>query len=465
MKKFMDNDFLLQTDTAKELYHNYAVKMPIYDYHCHINVNEIYEDKTYENLTQVWLYGDHYKWRAMRLFGIDEAYITGDKNDYEMFFAYAKMMPYLIGNPIYHWTHLELQRYFGIDKQLSEKTAREIWDITTEKLGRGYSARQMILESKVTKICSTDDPTDSLEYHKKLREDKTFDVEVLPTFRPDKGVEICKPGFTAWIKRLGEVYGSTINSIDTLLSAFIQRLDHFEACGCVLADHGMDALVYCDSDINDARKVFSKALQNEKITDLEEAQYKSYIQRFFAGEYYRRGWTLQMHMGAMRSNNSKMLNLLGPDTGFDSINDKEVAVPLSRFLDSVNQTGLPKVVLYTLNPKDNYSLATMMGNFASGEYGSNVQFGCAWWFNDQKDGMEEQLRVFANLGVLSKFVGMLTDSRSFLSYTRHEYFRRILCNLIGNWVENGEYPADMDVLGEIVEKISYTNAIRFFTKE
>ncbi len=459
---FMDENFILKNDTAKSLYHDYAAKMPIYDYHCHINVNEIHENTTYDNITQVWLYGDHYKWRVMRLYGIDEEYITGDKSDYEKFYAYASMMPYLIGNPVYHWTHLELKKYFDIDYTLSEKTAKQIWDITCEKLSSGYSVRDMIIDSNVVKICSTDDPIDSLEYHKAIKEDKSFDVEVLPTFRPDKGVEIRKAPFLDWVKKLGQVCEKEIANYDDMLFCLNQRIEFFDQNGCVIADHGLDEMVYADSSKQQASVIFEKALNGEDVSYSEDVQYKSYTMRFCAQQYHRLGWTMQLHMGAMRSNNTKMVDRLGVDTGFDSINDSEVAVPVSRFLDKVSETGLPKTLLYTLNPKDNYVLGTMMGNFA--DKGSKVQFGCAWWFNDQKDGMEDHLKTFANLGVLSKFVGMLTDSRSFLSYTRHEYFRRILCNIIGTWVEDGEYPNDIETLGKIVEDISFNNSMSFINK-
>jgi glucuronate isomerase len=464
MQPFMDKDFLLKTETAKKLYHDYAAKMPIYDYHCHIDVGQISEDKTFENLTQVWLYGDHYKWRAMRLFGIDEKYITGDASDYEKYLAYANMMPYLIGNPIYHWTHLELKKYFDIHETLSKITAKRIWDKAEKKLQGGYSVIDMITESNVVKICSTDDPIDDLAHHKAIAKDENIAFAVLPTFRPDKGIEIRKATFFPWIEKLSKVCDKPITHYAELLECLKKRVLYFDDAGCIVADHGMDYISYAKADMKECSKIFEKAMMGDKISDEEEAKFRSYTIKFLAAIYEELNWTMQLHIGAMRSNNAIMVEKLGVDTGFDSINDREIAQPLSRLLDDINENGLPKTIVYTLNPKDNYVLATMMGNFPGKDCGSKVQFGCAWWFNDQKDGMTEQLKAFANLGVISKFVGMLTDSRSFLSYTRHEYFRRILCNLLGDWVENGEYPNDIQTLGKIVEDISVNNALKFIAK-
>lgn len=464
MKKFMDENFLLSNETAQKLYHDYAKGMPIYDYHCHISPKEIWENKKFKNITEVWLYGDHYKWRAMRSNGIDEEYITGNADDYDKFKAWAKTMPMTIGNPLYHWTHLELQRFFGIYDLLNEENAEMIWEKTNAMLsGEGFAVRDLIQKSNVKVICTTDDPTDSLEYHKKIREEGTLETKVLPTFRPDKGVEINKETFVPWVKKLAEVCQKSINTYQDLLACMEERVNFFHAEGCRLSDHALDYVPYADATMEEATAIFAKAIQGQKVSLEEEEKYKTYTLRFFGKLYAKLGWTLQLHIGAMRNNNTRMYQKLGPDTGFDSINDYSIAYPLSRFMDSLEvEDALPKTILYTLNPKDNYVLGTMLGNFQGGGIAGKVQFGSAWWFNDQRDGMVEQMKALANLGLLSRFVGMLTDSRSFLSYPRHEYFRRILCNLIGEWVENGEFPADMKLLGDIVQGISYNNAVKYF---
>ncbi len=462
MKAFMDKDFLLETETAKVLYHRYAAHMPIFDYHCHINVDEIYRNAVYENITQIWLYGDHYKWRAMRLCGVSEEFITGGASDYDKFLAYARIMPLLIGNPVYHWTHLELKAYFGIGTPLNEKSAARIWEETRKKLQGGYSVRDIIRESGVKKICSTDDPLDTLEYHIALAGDETFTAEVLPSFRPDKGVEIAKETFIPWVKKLSEVCKTSIGSYRDFISCLDKRVDFFHSCSCLVSDHGLDRIVFEPCSEHEAEEIFRKRLSGGELSELEEAKYKSAVLSHLAGRYHELGWVMQLHIGAIRSNNSIMKKALGPDTGFDSIGDREMALSLSRFLDHVNNSGLPKTLLYTLNPKDNYVLGSMMGNFPGGSYGSRVQFGCAWWFNDNIDGMTDHMKTFANLGVLPKFVGMLTDSRSFLSYTRHDYFRRILCSFFGSLVENGEYPDDTEQLGKMVEDIAFNNAFEFF---
>lgn len=464
MKKFMDENFLLGNDTAVNLYHKYAKDMPIIDYHCHLNPKEIFENKRFKNITEVWLYGDHYKWRAMRSNGIDEKYITGDGTDYEKFIAWAKTLPMAIGNPLYHWTHLELQRFFGIYEVLNEKTAPEIWEKTNGLLnGEGFGARDLIKKSNVEIICTTDDPVDSLEYHLKLKECKDFDVKVLPAFRPDKGVNINKQTFVPWIEKLGQVSGKAINSYDEFIEALKGRINFFHSVGCRVSDHALDSVVYAEGSKEEVGKIFLKALKGETLTVEEVSKYKTDVLKFLGENYAKLGWTMQYHIAAMRDNNTKMFNKLGPDTGFDSINDESIAYPLSRILDSLEMEDLlPKTILYTLNPKDNFVLGTMLGNFQGTTAPGKIQFGSAWWFNDHKDGMIEQMKSLANLGLLSRFVGMLTDSRSFLSYTRHEYFRRILCNLIGEWVENGEYPNDMEFLGSIVKNISYNNAKEYF---
>ncbi|PRR76482.1 glucuronate isomerase [Clostridium thermopalmarium] len=464
MKKFIDENFLLSNDTAVKLYHDYAKDMPIIDYHCHLNPQEIFENKKFKNITEVWLYGDHYKWRAMRSNGIDEKYITGDASDYEKFMAWAKTVPMAIGNPLYHWTHLELQRFFGIYETLNEKTAPAIWEKANKMLNEeGFGARDLIKKSNVKALCTTDDPVDSLEYHIKLKEDKDFDVTVLPTLRPDKGLNIERETFIPWVEKLGEVCGKKITNYDELLEALESRVKFFHEVGCRISDHGLDSIAYAEASKEEVNDIFVKALKGEVVNKEEEAKYKTYTLQFLGKLYSELGWAMQLHIAAMRNNNTKMFRKLGPDTGFDSINDEQIAYATSRLLDSLEvEDKLPKTILYTLNPKDNYVLGTMLGNFQGSEVPGKIQFGSAWWFNDNKDGMIEQMTTLANLGLLSRFVGMLTDSRSFLSYTRHEYFRRILCNILGEWVENGEYPDDMETLGSIVQGICYNNAKDYF---
>lgn len=459
--KFMDKDFLLSNKTAKKLYHNFAASMPIIDYHCHLSPKEIYEDLKYENITQVWLYGDHYKWRAMRSSGLDEKFMTGDATDREKFDAWAKVMPLCIGNPLYHWTHLELQRFFGITTPLNSKTADAIWEETKEKL-KGMSARKLIESSNVEVVCTTDDPADSLEYHIALKKDDTFKTKVLPTYRPDKAVNITADGFAEYIAKLGEVAGVEIKNVDDVISALIKRADFFNEIGGRISDH---AFVYVPFEVaTDAEidGIFTRAMAGEKVTEQEGDCYKTKIMLALGKKFHELGWTMQLHIGAQRNNNSRMFEKLGPDTGFDSIADEKIAAKLALFLDALDKDGkLPKTILYTLNPVHNFVIGTMLGNFQSSEAPSKIQFGTAWWFVDHRDGMEEQMRNLASLGLLSKFVGMLTDSRSFLSYPRHEYFRRIMCNLIGTWVENGEYPEDWDALEEIVKGICYNNAKKY----
>lgn len=465
MKKFMDENFLLSNQTAINLYHNYAKDMPIIDYHCHIDPKEIYENKKFKNITEAWLYGDHYKWRAMRSNGIDEKYITGEGSDYDKFLAWSKTLPMAIGNPLYHWAHLELQRFFGIYDIISEDTAPLIWEKANKLLnGEGFKVRDLIKKSNVKVICTTDDPTDTLEYHLKLKEDKSFDVKVLPTFRPDKGMEINAKGFALWVKKLGEVSEVNITNYDEFLQAFESRVKFFHSVGCRISDHGMNnTVLYAEVSREEAEAIFKKALDGQVVSFEEEKKYKTYTFRFLARLYYKLGWTMQLHIAALRNNNTRMMGKLGADTGFDSINDESIAYPLSRLLDSLDrESSLPKTILYTLNPKDNYVLGTMLGNFQGDGIPGKIQFGSAWWFNDNKDGMIEQMKALSNLGLLGRFVGMLTDSRSFLSYTRHEYFRRILCNLIGEWVENGEVPDDQKLLKRIVQGICYNNANEYF---
>lgn len=464
MKKFMDENFLLETEVAQKLYHEYAKDMPIFDYHCHLSPKEIAEDKRYKNITEMWLGGDHYKWRAMRSFGVPEESITGNSEDKEKFIAWIKTLSTAIGNPLYHWSHLELQRYFNISETATLDKVDILWDKCNTMLETsGFSARELIKKSNVKALCTTDDPIDNLKYHIELKEDKTFDTKVLPTFRPDKAVNIDKQGFTKYIETLANVVGYKIDSYAKLCKAMEERIDFFHSVGCRVSDHGLDFPQYLEATNEELEIIFKKVLSEETLTGNEIRKYKGQLVQFFGKEYSKRNWVMQLHMGALRNNSKKMFELLGADVGFDSIGDWNMAEDLSRLLDSLDTTNeLPKTILYTLNPKDNYVLGTMIGNFQGGGIAGKIQFGSGWWFNDQKDGMIEQMKALGNLGLLAKFVGMLTDSRSFLSYTRHEYFRRILCNLLGNWVENGEFPQDYDLLGKIVQDICYNNAKDYF---
>ena len=467
MKKFMDDNFLLSTDTAITLYHDFAKEMPICDYHCHLNPKEIAEDKRYKNITEIWLGGDHYKWRTMRSFGIEEKYITGDATDYEKFEAFAKVMPYLIGNPMYHWSHLELQRYFGIEETLSPKTCKSIWDRCNEIInGEDFSARSMIKNSNVKYIGTTDDPIDNLEYHIAIAKDENFDCQVRPSFRPDRAIKIHGEGFADYIAKLGEVENTEIKDYETLLTVLEKRLDFFVENGCNITDHSLERVYFRNATMEEVDAIFKKALAGETLTIEEIEKYSTLTMISLGRMYNKNGMVMQLHIGALRNNNTRMFKKLGADVGFDSIDDGEVATSLSRLLDSLDVTDeLPKTILYCLNPKDNEVLGTMLGNFQGGGVAGKIQFGSGWWFNDQKDGMERQMMALSQLGLISQFVGMLTDSRSFLSYTRHEYFRRILCNYIGGLVENGEYPADMEILGEIVQNICYNNIEKYIKSE
>lgn len=464
MKKFMDEKFLLSTPTAVKLYNNYAKDMPIIDYHCHLSPKEIYENKKFKNITEAWLYGDHYKWRAMRSNGIDEKYITGNSSDYDKFVAWAKTLSVAIGNPLYHWTHLELQRFFEIYEPLNEKSAPDIWEKANQLLSKDeFSARELIKKSNVRIVCTTDDPADTLEYHLKLKEENDFPVKVLPAFRPDKAVRINKDTFIPWLEQLGKVYGIKVDNLDELLKALESRVEFFNSVGCKVSDHAMDVVNYVESSKEEVDGIFIKGFKGEILTEEEIAKYKTYIMRFLGKLYVKFGWVMQLHIAALRDLNTKMFKKMGPDTGFDSMNDLAIAEPLARFLDSLESEGsLPKTILYSLNAKDNYTIGTIMGCFQGTTIPGKIQLGSAWWFNDSKTGMIDQMTTLANTGLLSRFVGMLTDSRSFLSYTRHEYFRRILCDLIGKWVENGEYPDDEEVLGDIIKGISYNNAEAYF---
>ncbi len=461
-KPFMDQDFLLSNDTARTLYHEHAAGMPIIDYHCHIDPRQIYEDARFSSLTQAWLGGDHYKWRAMRSNGIDEKYITGTQTgDYEKFEKWAQTLPRLIGNPLYHWTHLELQRYFGITQPLTPASCKSIWDRANEQLPE-LSVRRIITQSKVRVICTTDDPTDDLRWHRLIKEDKGFACRVLPAFRPDKAMNIDKAGFVQYIRKLGQSCGLEIRDLDTLKDALRSRLTYFKFMGCAASDHGLDYIMF--EEAPDAGLVFKKALNDEKLTQQEADVYKTAVLVYLAQLYKEQGIVMQLHFGAVRNNNLQAFARLGSDTGFDAIWGKSGSgANLGKLLGLMDSRGnLPKTIIYSLNPCDNAQIGAIIGCFQSAEYPGKVQHGSAWWFNDTKTGMTEQLTSLANLSALGNFVGMLTDSRSFLSYTRHEYFRRILCNLIGAWVDNGEYPRDMAQLGAMVEDICYNNAMGYF---
>ncbi|RAJ94185.1 glucuronate isomerase [Larkinella arboricola] len=462
IKSFLDEDFLLQTDTARRLYHDYAKAMPIIDYHCHLPPDQIAADKRFENLTQIWLYGDHYKWRAMRTNGVPERYCTGDASDYEKFEKWAETVPYTMRNPLYHWTHMELKNPFGVETILNKNTAREVYDTCTEQLS-GLSTRTLLRHFNVRTVCTTDDPTDSLEHHKKIADDG-FEVRVLPTFRPDKAMAIDDvAAFQAYVNRVGEVCNQEIRTLDTYMDCLKQRHDYFAQAGCRLSDHGLETVYaepYTESEV---RAIFEKTLSNAVLSETERLQFKSYMLDRFAEWDWEKGWTQQFHLGALRNNNQRALRTLGPDTGWDSIGDFQQARPLARFLGGLdNRDQLAKTILYNLNPADNEIMATMIGNFNDGSVPGKIQFGSGWWFLDQKDGMEKQINALSNMGLLSRFVGMLTDSRSFLSYPRHEYFRRILCNLFGRDVENGELPNDIDWIGKLVQDICYRNAEDYF---
>ncbi len=462
MKAFMDEDFLLKTDTAKHLYHDFAKDMPIIDYHCHLNPKEIYEDQTYENITQVWLYGDHYKWRQMRSNGIEERYITGDASDYEKFVAYAKTLTKAIGNPLYHWSHLELQRYFDYHGVLNDETAEHVWHVCNEKL-KTMSARSIIEASNVKVICTTDDPIDSLEWHKLLKEDKDFSVKVLPTWRPDAILHIQKDGYQAYVAKLSKLTGIEVNSFETLLRALDVRMDFFEEMGCRVSDHGLEYIYftpYTDKEVND---IFVKKLQGETLSALEINQFKTAFMVEMGKRYAKKDWVMQLHYGVLRDNNKRIFNNLGADAGIDCINDQTTALSMTQYFNALEvQHALPKTIVYSLNPGDNAMIGTVIGCFQDSSCIGKIQHGSAWWFNDHKEGMKAQMTSLASLGLLGNFVGMLTDSRSFLSYTRHEYFRRILCDLLGGWIENGEYPNDDAMLEGIVKGICYDNAKRYF---
>ena len=464
MKQFMDKDFLLSTPTAQELYHDFAAKVPVLDYHCHINPQEIAEDRKFENITQVWLGGDHYKWRQMRSNGVEERYITGDAPDREKFQKWAETLEKAIGNPLFHWSHLELQRYFGYTGVLNGDTAEEVWNLCNAKLQEAsMSARNLILQSNVTLICTTDDPADDLKWHKMLAEDESFPVQVLPAWRPDKAMNLEKPDYGQYLETLAEAANMDIQSFEDLKAALKSRMAFFNEMGCRASDHGLEYVMYVPASDEEVEAVFQKRLNEETVTREEELKFKTAFMLFVAGEYAKMGWAMQLHYGCKRDNNTDMYEKLGPDTGFDCINNYAPSGQIADYLNALNAEGnLPKTVIYSLNPNDDEAIGTIIGCFQNSDAVGKIQQGSAWWFNDHKTGMTKQMTSLANLGLLGNFIGMLTDSRSFLSYPRHEYFRRILCEMIGNWVENGEYPKDMKMLERIVKGISYNNSVRYF---
>lgn len=459
---FLNEDFMLSSETARKLYHHHAKTMPIVDYHCHLDPREIYEDQPFKNLTAAWLYGDHYKWRLMRANGVPESQITGDASDYDKFLAWARTLPKAIGNPLYSWTHLELRRFFGVDELLNETTAPAIWEAVNRKLAEpAFTRRGLIRSSGVKVICTTDDPADSLEYHKLLREEETA-FQVFPTFRPDKALNIDAEGFAAWIGRLEQAAGRQVTSYAELLDALRSRVDFFHEQGCRLSDHALDVLRYEAGEPEAVEAIFAKRLQGAELTPQEITLYRTELLTALIGFYHDKGWTMQLHLHAYRNNNTPMFRKLGPDTGYDGINDLPLTVALSQLLDRAESgTGLPKTILYSLNPGDYPSLLALMGCYQKDTAGK-LQLGSGWWYNDTRSGMRQQLTLLADNSLLGNFVGMLTDSRSFLSYTRHEYFRRVLCELIGELAERGEAPDDMALLGQMVEDISYNNAAGYF---
>ena len=463
MKAFLDDDFLLTTPTAWRLY-QVARSMPILDYHCHLDPKEIAQDRRFENITQVWLGGDHYKWRLMRANGVDEAYITGDAPDREKFQKWAETLELAIGNPLYHWSHLELRRYFGYEGVLNGDTAQEVWELCNQKLQEpGMSARSLIANSGVTLVCTTDDPADSLEWHQQLAQDSSFPVKVLPAWRPDAAMGLERPEYLDYLQRLGQAAGVEIRTYGDLKKALLSRMAFFDKMGCRASDHALTVAVCQPASEEELERVFQKRLEGEPLTQEELAAFQTGFLRFVAGEYKRLGWVMQLHYGCRRNNNTRMFHKLGRDTGYDAVLQGTPSLEVAAFLDLLaSQDALPRMVLYSLNPNDDEGLNSVIGCFQDGTPLGRIQQGSAWWFNDHKAGMVKQLTACANGGLLGNFIGMLTDSRSFLSYPRHEYFRRILCELLGAWVENGEYPADWKALEKMVRGVCYNNAVEFF---
>ncbi|OXU15758.1 glucuronate isomerase [Sedimentisphaera salicampi] len=464
MDNFITDNFLLQTKTAQRLYHEFAKGLPLFDYHCHLPPKQVADDAQFENISQAWLAGDHYKWRAMRTNGVDEKFATGNASDREKFQKWAETIPYALKNPLHHWTHLELKRYFGIDELLSPASADRIYDKTSEMLRSSeYSTRNLMRMMNVKAVCTTDDPTDSLEHHKKIAEDG-FEIKVLPTWRPDKAMGAEDTGkLIQWIDKLSETTDTEITDFDAYLEALNNRHSFFHENGCRISDHGLETVCAEDYSETEINSIFQKILSKKELSFDEVSKFKSAMLFELAAMNHSRGWAQQLHLGALRNNNSKMFNALGPDTGFDSILDAEIAKPLSKFLDRLNsKDSLAKTIIYNLNPRDNELIGSMIGNFQDGSIPGKMQFGTAWWFLDNKFGMERQIEALSSLGLLSRFIGMLTDSRSFLSYPRHEYFRRILCNILGSDIENGIVPEDIDSLGRMVQDICFKNAENYF---
>ena len=475
MKAFMDKDFILETETAKHLYHDYAAALPLVDYHCHIPPQEIYEDRRFDNLVQVWLggknpdgtyFGDHYKWRVMRSNGVSEDYVTGDKPAFDRFMKFVESLEMAIGNPMYHWCNLELRQFFGYDKPLTVENARECWDFCNEKLKNDpdLTVRGIIKKANVAMIGTTDDPIDSLEWHGKIAADPSITVKVCPSFRPDKAINISKPGFADYIGKLAASVGkNSLNSVEEVCAALTQRLEFFAKLGCRASDHGLDYVPFRPCSVKKANEALQKALKGEELSTKDAERYQTAILLHLGREYHRLGIVMQIHYSCMRNTNARMFEKLGPDSGFDAMAQNTCGWAIASILSDLDKDGqCPKTILYSLNPADNEQLGTILGCFQSDEIPGKIQHGSAWWFNDTKSGMEDQMRSLANLGLLGNFVGMLTDSRSFLSYARHDYFRRILCNLVGKWVENGEYPNVDASLKKIVEGVSYKNAARYF---
>ncbi len=468
MKAFIDADFLLDTETAKKLYHDHAEHMPIIDYHCHLQPKEIYEDKKFRNLAEVWLgagdrYGDHYKWRALRARGYAEDSISGPDDDYKKYLQFVESMPYFVGNPLYHWSHLEMRRYFGVNEIINKENAKAIWDKANKVLEK-LTAREMMYKFNVKTVCTTDDPVDSLEWHKKMNADKTLKVRVRPAFRPDKAINVELSWFADWVNQLSRVVGKPIATLNDLCAALAERIKFFNEMGSKLSDHALDVVRYAPATYDEANAVFLKGMQGKPVTEEEQDKYKGYILVFLSGEYAKYGWVQQYHIGALRNNSKSMLEKIGPDTGFDAIEDAVYMEKLSALLGKLDKNGdMPKTILYCLNPRDNYALTVLAGCFQKEGVKGRVQVGTAWWFLDQQDGMRQNLETLMQVGLVAQSVGMLTDSRSFLAYPRHEYYRRLLCQMLGRLVESGQYPAEeLPRLGKIVEDICYNNAAEFF---
>lgn len=464
MKQFLDQDFLLRSETAKTLYHDYAKNLPIIDYHCHINPMEIATDHTFQNITQLWLGGDHYKWRLMRANGIDEHYITGDAPDKDKFVKWAETLSKSIGNPVYHWSHLELQRYFNFYGHLNKETADEVWNLCNAKLADpSMSVRNIIRQSNVTHICTTDDPMDDLEFHAQIDADPTFDVKVLPAWRPDKAMNLENPHYLSYLMILEGKTGIVINHYDALQKALRERIQYFHERNCSVSDHALNYIMYEPATKEEIDHIFKKRLEDKPLTPLEIRQFKTAFILSMGKIYHELNWVMQLHYGCKRDNNTKAFQQLGPDTGYDCMDNYAPSAQMSQLLNALHSdNALPKTIIYSLNPADNAVIDSIIGCFQDGSIAGKIQHGSAWWFNDHKDGMVSQLTSLANIGLLAGFVGMLTDSRSFLSYPRHEYFRRILCDLLGTWVEEGEYPQDWDALSQLVKDISYHNAANYF---